>query len=517
MTMTIKRGAEWVAKIGVTIATIATIVFAFYVRAANANEPQYGGRLVFGAENEFAGFDVLKVRGFAINDAIANNTIQERLFGLDPDDNLVPILGLSASPSEDGKIWTIKLRQGVDFHDGTPFNADAVIHHWKRILNPENRYRGRAFLTPVQSIQKVDDFTVQFVLKHRWLPFPKILAGARGLGTSIPSPKAVDADTQNRAPVGTGPFMFKEWKSGDSFIVEKNSNYWQKGKPYLDEIVFKLAPDHQSRYASLKSGQMDIIWMDRGNIIQQAENDSSLRHCQANGNGAEIFVLNTTKPPFDNPDVRKAVAHAWNQQVSVEMSYHNAIPFIEHPLGDAVPCNQADYPVHDIEKARKLIADIAQPIEFECLHSDTKRGREQGELLQQFGKRAGIAVKTSGLSFGPVIRKVVTKDYQMSTWRMPSGVDLGAAFYAAFHSKSRANVTGYNNPNMDALLLAQRMETDPRKREQILCDIVTLINQDVPIIYRGGRGYHVLAGSHVKGHVDFENGIVQLSDLWIER
>lgn len=502
-------------KVYVSILSVVLIFFSTII--AYAAGPKPGGRLVFAAENEFAGFDVLKTRGFAINDAIANNTIQERLFGLDADENLVPILGLSASASEDGKTWTIKLRQGIVFHDGTPFNADAVIHHWKRLLNPEYRYRGRALITPIQSVEKVDAFTIQFNLKHRWLPFPRILTGTRGLGNFIPSPKAVEADTQKRAPIGTGPFMFKEWKSGDSFIVEKNPNYWQKGRPYLDEIVFKLVPDHQSRYASLKSGQMDMVWMDRGNIIQKAERDPSIVHHQATGNGAEIFVLNTTKPPFDNPDVRRALSHAWDQQQCVKMSYHNAIPFIEHPLGNALSCNQVDYPAHDIERAKQLIANIVQPIEIECLHTDTKRGREQGELLQHFGKQAGITVKTTGLSFGPIIKKVVTKDYQISTWRMPSGPDLGAGFYYAFHSKSRGNVTGYNNPKMDALLAAQLTETDSFKRDQILCDIVKLLNQDAPIIYRGGQGYHILAGSHVKGLIDFENGIAQLSDLWIER
>lgn len=504
-------------KTNIYVSILSFVLVFFFAIIAHAAGPKTGGRLVFGAENEFAGFDILKIRGFAINDAIANNTILERLFGLDADGNLIPILGLSATPSEDGKTWTIKLRQGVIFHDGTPFNADAVIHHWKRILNPENRYRGRAYITPVLSVEKVDAFTIQFILKYRWLPFPNILTGARGLNSFIPSPKAVDADTQKRAPVGTGPFMFKEWKSGDSFIVEKNPNYWQQGKPYLDEIVFKLVPDHQARYASLKSGQMDMVWMDRGNIIQKATKDPSIVHHQATGNGAEIFVLNTTKPPFDNLDVRRAVAHAWDQRQCVKMSYHDAIPIIEHPLGENVSCNNVDYPAHDIAKAKQLIADIAQPIQIECLHSDTKRGREQGELLQQFTKQAGITVKTTGLSFGPVIKKVITKDYQISTWRMPSRVDLGAGFYSAFHSKSRANVTGYNNPQMDALLAAQRTETDPAKREQILCDIVTLLNRDAPIIYRGGQGYHMLAGTHVKGLVDFKNGVAQLSDLWIER
>ena len=101
--------------------------------------------------------------------------------------------------------------------------------------------------------------------------------------------------------------------------------------------------------------------------------------------------------------------------------------------------------------------------------------------------------------------------------KTPSGVDLGAGFYSAFHSKSRANVTGYNNPEMDTLLAAQLTETDAAKREKILCDIVTLLNRDVPIIYRGGQRHHTLAKSHVKGFVNFRNGIAQLADIWIDR
>ncbi len=496
---------------------LSVVLICFFAGFVCAAGPKMGGRLVFGAENEFAGFDLLKVRGFAINDAIANNTIHERLFGLDDKGDIVPILGLSVSPSENGKVWIIKLRQKVVFHDGTPFDADAVVSHWQRILNPKNRYRGRSLIKPVQSVEKVDAHTVKFILKHRWLPFPKVLTGARGLGNFIPSPKAVEADTQKRTPVGTGPFMFKEWKSGDSFTVVKNPNYWQEGKPYLDEIVFRLVPDHQARYASLKSGQMDMVWMDRGNIIKKAEGDSSIVHYQNFGNGAEIFVLNTTKPPFDNPTVRRAVAHAWDQKQCVKVSYHDAIPYIEQPLGDDFPYKSFDYPTHDVKKARELLTDVPQPIEFECLHSDTKRGREQGELLQHFAKQIDISVKPVGLSFGPVIKKVVTKNYQMSTWRMPSGVDLGAGFYSAFHSKSRANVTGYNNPRMDALLTAQLTETDATKRQKILYDIVTLLNRDVPIIYRGGQGHHILAKSNVKGFTDFRNGIAQLADIWIDR
>jgi 4-phytase/acid phosphatase/peptide/nickel transport system substrate-binding protein len=310
--------------------------------------------------------------------------------------------------------------------------------------------------------------------------------------------------------------MFREWISGDRFVVGKNPNYWRKNAPYLDKIVFKLLPDHQSRFASLKSGQMHMIWMDRGNLIEKARADPDLAVHQGEGNGAEIFVLNTARPPLDDLNVRRAIAHAWNQQACVSTSYRGAIPAVEHPLGKEIDCGDVGYPAHDLEKAKELIDGSVGPMEIECLHSNTRRGSEQGELLQQFCKQVGITIHPVGLSFGPVIKKVITKDYQISTWRMPSFTDSGPALFGAFHSQGRLNVTGYNSPEMDELLEAQRVETDPATRNRMLCDIARLINRDVPILYRGGRAFHVLSLPKVKGVGTIRNGVVQLADAWID-
>ncbi len=118
-----------------------------------AGEGRVGGSMVFGVENEFAGFDVLKVRGLAICGAIANNTILEPLFRMDDKGKLIPLLGLSAMLSEDGKVWTVKLRQGVKFHDGAAFTADAVAHHWRLILDPGNSVRSRRAVTPITAVE----------------------------------------------------------------------------------------------------------------------------------------------------------------------------------------------------------------------------------------------------------------------------------------------------------------------------------------------------------------------------
>lgn len=474
-----------------------------------------GGTLRFGTENDFAGFEVIKSSSrLAINGSIAANTIMEPLFRMDNEENLIPVLGLSAVRSDDGKTWTVKLRKNVRFHDGSPFNADAVLHHWNRLLDPENKFRGRAAMGPIVSVTKVDDYTIQYNLKHPWLPFKRVTSSTRGLTNLIPSSKSVDAGNQDRAPVGTGPFKLKEWRSGDAFTIERNPNYWGT-QPFVDKIVFKPMTDSQTRFASLQSGQVDIIWMDRGNIINKAEKDSSLNVYASEYNGAEIFILNTSVPPLDDVNVRRALAHAHNQKRQVKMVYQDSVPVVHHPFGSQCQCSDDGYREYNPEKARELLAGYGNPVELEVLHSRSKRGRDIGEITQQLFKDVGVTANPEGLDFGPVIKKVIGGKYQVSTWRISSRPDQGPALFLALHSKSRANFSRYKNPEMDKLLVAQRMETDPLRRNEILCKVAQLINTDVPFLYRGGMRSHVITSKRVEGLFSRNDGIVRLESVWL--
>lgn len=185
--------------------------------------------------------------------------------------------------------------------------------------------------------------------------------------------------------------------------------------------------------------------------------------------------------------------------------------------GSGLPCGNAGYRNHDLKKAKQLLAEYGKPVEIGCLHTNTNRGREFGALLQRFCKEAGIKIMPEGLDVVPVIRKVYSKNYHISSWRIPPLMDYGPYLYRHFHSKSRGNVTGYNNPKMDELLVAQRMETDPEKREKLLCAIAALINEDVPVIYRGGRRLHIIAKQEVKGIPKIQNGVIQISNAWVRK
>lgn len=504
---------------GILILLLALLTWVCFTgcgeKSKRSENSKAGGVLYFGIEVPFHGFDIVDTGTLNPPTAPLNNLIQEPLFRKDQSGNLIPILGLSATPSANETVWEIKLREGVFFHDGTPFNADAVIHHWKRILDPK-KFRGRRILRPIRTVEKVDEYVIRFNLEHPWPPFLNVLSNDLLLFAFIPSPTAVAAGTHDKKPVGTGPFMFAKWGNGDHFVVVKNKNYWQTGKPWLNKIVFRTIPDPQTRYASLVSGEIDVIAIDRGHLIRKAEKDPDLTVYPSRINGAEIILMNTTKPPLDDIRVRRALAFANSQEHHVKMVYGNTVPLVHHPFGRLYTCTDDGYLEYNPEKATQLMAEYGKPIELELLHSNTSRGRSIGELQQQLYKKIGVGVKSVGISPVPHMMKVVQKDYQLATWRIPPSGDYGPKLYAILHSQSPANFSGYADPAMDQLLEFQRIETDPVKREALLCQIAAKVNQDAPILYRSGRRFHVITGKKINNMMESPGYTIDLASAWID-
>jgi 4-phytase/acid phosphatase/peptide/nickel transport system substrate-binding protein len=384
------------------------------------------------------------------------------------------------------------------------------------MLLSENKYRGRRLFGPIQRIEEIDEYTVRFALEHPWPAFLKILSDELYQCAFIPSPKAVENEIHNTKPVGTGPFKFYRWSSGDHFVVSKNENYWQEDKPFLNKVVFRIIPDHQTRFASLMAGQIDAITIDRGNIIRKAKKDPNLFVYEIEGNGAEIVLVNMDSPPLSDIRVRRALAYANNQGLHIRMVYNESIPFVNSPYGETFECQQSGYLEYDAETAKKLIADYGEPVEIELLHTNTSRGKQTGELLQQLYKEIGVKLNPVPLGTAPHVMRVVKKEYQLATWRIPSSLDHGPQMYRSFYSKSPTNFTGYISPEMDELLNLQRQETNSVRRNKLLCQISSRINQDVPMYYRGGRRYHIIAKKKIIDVVEIGGMKLNLASAWID-
>lgn len=489
------------------------------IYSARAGVPKYGGTLRFVGEIDAMGFDAIKTRALIGPGRLIGNLVMEKLFERGENGKLIPILGLSATSSDDGKIWTVKLRQGIKFHDETPFNAEAVVHHWQRLLDQKNRFRGRLLLRPVESVETIGEYEVRFTLKYAWLPFTGFLTTPSGFTALIPSPKAVADDIHNRAPVGTGPFIFKEWKRGDRMVVSRNPDYWQKGKPYLDEIVSRPIPDHESRYATLASGQADIMITDRPTHVKKLSRDPDFTTQILVWRGAGILVLNNTKPPLNDIRVRQALALAWDQKKYIRASFQDIMPYTEHWFGNALDCSDYNYPSPDVDKARKLIAEYGKPVEVEYVHTATNRGHEAGMIMQQMFKEIGVKVNPVPSDFPGITKRLIGKQYDIASWIIPGAYDMSPITLAILHSKSPWNMTRYSNAEMDGLLMEQQLCTDSQVRSEIQCAIARKVNADSPFLYLFGRTYYLFSRNNIKNiklNVLGEEGL-QLKEVWIEQ
>jgi 4-phytase/acid phosphatase/peptide/nickel transport system substrate-binding protein len=493
------------------------LVLALWSRdgRAEAARPAYGGTLTVGVDLEFRGFDPIKATYLQQGDRSVAMAVEERLFALDRKGNLVPELALSARPARDGRSWTVRLRKGVAFHDGTPFTADAVVRHWRRMLDPGNGFPGASLIEPVREVVRVDDHTVRFDLKHPWAAFRDVIAAAQWIGAYVPSPRAVEANTQDRAPVGTGPYVFREWLTNDRLVVVRNPGHWRKGRPYLDRVVFRPIPDMQARYAALQSGEVDVILTDRGASIVQAREDRALRVYADDSPGPYTFILNTARPPLDDARVRRALAYAWNQELLLKADYRGTLPLAKDPFGGTLACGDVGYRDYDPAKARRLLAEYGKPVELELLGTNTPRGREAGEIMQRLFKEVGVVLKLTPLATGQMVKRVMNGDYQLSGWRMMDYNDMGPYLYMTEHSQGRQNYNRYRNPRLDALLATAQESTDPAARTKALCGTARIINEEALHLYGGGRRVHFIAKAGIQGIAGVEEGVIRVSDVWL--
>jgi ABC-type transport system substrate-binding protein len=462
-----------------------------------AGQAWAAGTLNVALETDARGFDAVKGGVLGASAGTVSNVIHESLIAYDKNTGeMVPGLAMSWAMAADKKSWTVKLRENVKFHDGTPFTAHDAANHINRILDPKNKSRSRSFITAIKGAKATDDHTVVYTLAHPWQPFLGWLAGINMVGL-VPSHKNVDADKQNRNPIGTGPYKFKSWAGGDRIVVVKNTDHRNADKVHFDEIIFRILPDTQARFAALKAGEIDVIWTDRGNTIKAAQKDTSLTVVDRVGAGAKIYFVNSAKPPLDDLRVRQALAHAWNQQAIVNVTWKGTVPFARTALGDVSGCEDG-YLEYDPAKAKALLADYGKPVSIEMIHTTTPRGREFGEILQQLYKKVGVELKLVPVDQNTLVKKVFTNDYQISGWRVSDMEDVGPQLFALSFSKSSYNLTRLKSPALDKVAMTMRVAADTATRTKGLCDLSRAINQAANMGFRGGNKYYAITGKAVK-------------------
>src|SRR4051812_35159659 len=480
-----------------------------------------GGSITVGLELDIPGFDPLKVGVFDTSAETAAAAIFDTLVSLDPKGEAQPKLAASWSHSDDYKSWTFKLRPGVKFHDGTPFNAEAVKANFDRQKDPANKCRCAFYIAFIDNVQAPDELTVVYNLKDPAVNLPALFT-IQSSNNVVQSPTAwkTRGDDYNRNPVGTGPYILKSWTAGDRMVLERNPDYWNKGHPYLDRIVLKPLPDAQSRFASLQSGEADIIWDDEydADNIQKAQKDPKFKVHTYAGSGAAVYAFSTKVAPFDDVRVRQALVMAIDRKKMSQAITNGLARPASNPYGEGswVKCKDDGALPFDIEKAKALLKDYGKPVEFKMIVTATPRGRTTGQIYQQFWKQIGANMEIEQVDQATIVPRAFMRQFQVTPWRIVDFPDPDTQMYANFHTGSPVALANYSNPELDGLLEHARTTADQDKRIEDYCAISRLINKEAIWFWTFQNTYYALSSAKLKGLPKMYSGVIDVSRVWME-
>lgn len=479
-----------------------------------------GGSATLGVEQDIAGFDPLIVGVFDTGQEAMASLVFETLTKLDDNAKPKPALAVSWEHSADFKTWTFKLRPGVTFQDGSPFNAEAVAFNYQRMLDPNNHCRCLFYISNYEKVEAADPLTVVFHLRSPAPNLPALLAPSTVVNV-VQSPKAITEMKQayNRHPVGTGPFELKSWQSGDRIVLVRNPHYWEKGHPYLDQITIRPMPDNTARFASIESGETDIIWTDRAEDIVKAKKDPKLAVHEYAGSGAQVYAFNTKVAPFDDVRVRQALRMALDLKSYAQAEWDGLWQPARDPYGPGsfVQCKDPGTLPYDPAKAKALLKEYGKPVDFKMVVTATPRGREIGQIFQEMWHDVGANMTIDQIDQTALVTKAFRRDFQLTPWRIIDLADPDPQMYANFHTGSPVNLAGYSNPEVDKLLDDARNSADEATRVADYCEIARILNRDVPWFWTVDNHYFSIAKPGLKGIPKQFSDIIDLADAYWEK
>jgi peptide/nickel transport system substrate-binding protein len=432
---------------------------------------------------------------------------------LEYDFSLKPVPGLAESwkVSPDGKTITFTLQKGVKFHDGKPFTSADVKYSILEVLK-KNHPRGPATFREVTEIDTPDPHTAVFRLAG---PAPYLMMALSGYESPI-VPKHlfegtdIKASKYANAPVGTGPFKFVEWQRGQFMRLDRNPDYWKKGRPYLDRLVARFVADSATRTAAIEKGEAHvggfaaIPWPDVKTLAKLPTIETTTRGYEMSSPIVQLD-FNTRKAPFDNLKVRQAVSYAVSRKAVIENVWFGWGKPATGPISSNFAAvgfytpEVRNYNVpNGVETANKLLDEAGLKrgpggIRFEIVHDQTPYGEEwqrYGEYVQQVLAEVGIKVTLRYEDVAKWLKRLYTDyDFQLSSNWIQGLADPVIGVHRLYHSKSIrqgtvfVNETGWSSPRTDQLMDQATVELDPKKRAALYQEFQKLVVEAAPLVW----------------------------------
>ena len=417
----------------------------------------------------------------------------EGLFRLTPDMKVVPQLATGYEVSEDGMLYTIRLREGVKFQDGTDFNSDAVKKNIDRLLDPKNQLSRRNQFEPIARVETDGPYTVKLVMKR---PFASIITRLAEGSVPMMCPKSIANGNGNVAfeACGTGPFILKDYNPSERLIVVRNPNYWQKGLPKIAGINWIPVVENATRSAMIRTGEADFVHPMPVEMIKAMKDVKDVEVVVEPSMVMRYLIINNNAKPFDNPKVREAINYAVNKEALAKVAFAG----YARPATGIIP-SQIEYAEkigpwpYDPKKARELLKEAGYPQGFSTtLWSGYNDSTSQKviQFLQQQLAQVGIKTQIRALEAGQRVSLIesvqkpedATSKLYYVGWN--SSLDIDWAIRPLFESKNcppvLANEAYYVNKDVDRLLDEGLKTTDPKTRAEIYRNVQETIWKDVP-------------------------------------
>jgi peptide/nickel transport system substrate-binding protein len=416
---------------------------------------------------------------------IVNGTIYEGLTAIDKDLRTVPGLAESWTIAADGKTYTFKLRAAAKFHDGSAMTAEDAAASLKRVLSKDIASPLASRLAAVDAVEAPDATTLIVKLKEPSAPLLTSLA----LIAIVPKSMEANKDALQKAPMGTGPFAFKEWQPNGFIELSRHSGWWNAAAPKLAGVKFNIVPESATRQAGLASGQYAMLANIDAATALQLKGRPGVALSDTLELAYTLVGMNTSKAPFDNPKVREAVNVALNRAEIVQAALFGAgVPGgpLSPALKDwAVPTSAYTCYTHSKDRAQALLkeAGVATPLAITLLVLPRNDIKDIAQVVQQQLNAAGFKVELKVPELGAFIQDWRNSNFDAFVSTNAGSPEPDDYFFRTFRTGGSTNVFKYSNPALDKLLDDGRSASDPAARKGIYEQVQKLLACDGPVAH----------------------------------
>ena len=501
---------------------------------AAALEPQYGGTLVVGLEAETtSGLNPVNAQA-AVSGHILFRALYDTLTIEGDDGLIVPNLLESFTSNDDFTEWTLTLRPGIIFHDGTPADAAALKRHFEE--------QAKGTLTgimvsdwEIQSIEVLDDVSILMVFGRPYAAFPSFLTSHLGY-FGAPSMHDLGAEGATRNPIGTGPFMLDEWIDNEVTRMVRNPNYWRtdaEGRqlPYLDGIDFRPIPDTDARYAALRSGDLDATSVNEGLRVDDYNEEFKTYWQEDRYAETTYLLLNNSRSPFDNVEFRRALAQCTDRQTYSTLRWDGQVPD-DGPFSPGTPGYLEDtgFPAYDPGAGSATIARLGIT-NVDLGTTNDPANLLSTELIATMWSDCGLDVNITQVDQAELITNAVLGDFFAFLWRQHEGFGVATErvwWHSKFGLGIALNFGRINNPAIDAALDESLTTVDPDRQRELAEDINRAFGESAHYIWFHNSNWLFATYDHVHGvdnltldggarHERIFSGRVFLTETWIEQ